>query len=82
MVMNAFRDDSSSSNENDYYADDHSSEGVLHNDFRLYHMLGLEVDATLEEINRAFKKVAMASHPDRGGDSDKVSKNVNLKFVL
>ena len=48
MVMNAFRDDSSSSNENDYYADDHSSEGVLHNNFRLYHMLGLEVDATLE----------------------------------
>ncbi len=36
----------------------------------LYDTLGLEKDATTQDIKQAYKKLAMKHHPDRGGDED------------
>lgn len=34
----------------------------------LYKVLGVERDATRDKVRRAYKKLAMENHPDRGGD--------------
>ena len=35
-----------------------------------YQALGLGADATVEEVQRAYKQLALKHHPDRGGDKD------------
>jgi len=42
-------------------------------DFNPYEILGLEVNATNEEVCKAFKIKAKGMHPDRGGNPDKVN---------
>ncbi len=37
----------------------------------LYGVLGVAKEATQDEIWKAFKKLAIKHHPDRGGDADK-----------
>lgn len=38
---------------------------------RLYDLLELEKDCSEADIKKAYKKMAMKHHPDRGGDADK-----------
>ena len=38
---------------------------------RFYKLLGVDKKATSTEIKKAFRKLAMTHHPDKGGDSDK-----------
>ena len=37
----------------------------------LYAKLGVEREASTEEIRRAYKDLARVNHPDRGGDAEK-----------
>jgi hypothetical protein len=46
--------------------------GPVDND-KLYEILGVAKDADESEIKKAFKKLALKNHPDKGGDAEKVS---------
>jgi DnaJ family protein A protein 2 len=39
---------------------------------KLYQVLGVAKDADENEIRKAYKKLALKNHPDKGGDPDKV----------
>lgn len=45
--------------------------GPVDND-KLYEILGVPKDADESEIKKAFKKLALKNHPDKGGDAEKV----------
>lgn len=48
----------------------------------LYVILGLERDATFEEIKKAYRKRALETHPDRGGNIEEFKRLAKAKDVL
>lgn len=48
----------------------------------LYHILGLAPDATQSEIRKAYQRLSMQHHPDRGGDNAKFAAINNAYQVL
>ena len=49
----------------------------LHIPYGYYKFLGVEVEASQEEIKRAYRRLSARHHPDRVGD-DKVARSLNL----
>src|SRR3989339_637045 len=47
-----------------------------------YKILGLEKNATADEVKKAFKKMAMTHHPDRPGGDEKKFKEINEAFQV
>lgn len=38
---------------------------------KFYDLLGVDQKASMDEIKKAFRKLALKNHPDRGGDKEK-----------
>ncbi|OGH84533.1 MAG: molecular chaperone DnaJ [Candidatus Magasanikbacteria bacterium RIFOXYA2_FULL_44_8] len=47
-----------------------------------YKILGVEKNATADEVKKAFKKLAMQHHPDRPGGDEKKFKEINEAFQV
>lgn len=47
-----------------------------------YKILGVEKNATTEEVKKAFKKLAMQYHPDRQGGDEKKFKEINEAYQV
>ena len=48
---------------------------------KLYEVLGLSQSATQDEIKRAFRKLAIQHHPDKGGDQE-LFKEINAAYEI
>jgi len=49
---------------------------------KLYAVLGVAKDAEEGEIRKAYKKLALKNHPDKGGDPDKVGRERDCPALL
>ena len=41
------------------------------NNTKFYEQLGVDKNASMDDIKKAFRKLALKTHPDRGGDKEK-----------
>ncbi|PVV03253.1 hypothetical protein BB560_001915 [Smittium megazygosporum] len=87
--------DQSSENEDDYNSDSDSDSGngastekdiAESNETDLYKILNVARDATLQEIKSGYKRLALATHPDKkrtsskGGITEEEEKKANIEF--
>lgn len=54
----------------------------FHMGHKLYDILGLPKGASKEDVKRAYRKLAVQHHPDKGGDSDKFKEISNAYSIL
>jgi hypothetical protein len=47
---------------------ENENQAGLGNSMRYYALLGISLDATTADVRKAFKKLALAHHPDKGGE--------------
>jgi molecular chaperone DnaJ len=57
--------------------------GITNNNMSKYHdILGVKPNATEEEVKKAYRKKAMESHPDKGGNEEEFKKIVDAYEIL
>ena len=52
------------------------------NNTKYYELLGVDKNASMDDIKKAFRKLALKNHPDRGGDKEKFQELQNAYEVL
>ena len=50
--------------------------------FEYYKILGLEPRANIDAVKKAYKKLAIEHHPDKGGDQKKFQEISNAYNIL
>ena len=50
--------------------------------YKLYDILGIDKNASTEEIKKKYKKLAVQNHPDKGGDQNKFQEITNAYEIL
>jgi len=48
---------------------------------KLYEVLGVDKDATMDQIKKAYRKLAIKQHPDKGGDPEKF-KDIQVAYDI
>ena len=49
---------------------------------KFYNLLGVKKDASQDEVKKAFRKLALKEHPDKGGDPEKVRQSILLFLIV
>ena len=49
--------------------------------YKLYKVLGVDKNATQDDIKRAYKKLAIEYHPDKNKDADKAAAEEKFKEI-
>jgi DnaJ family protein A protein 2 len=50
--------------------------------WKLYDILGINKSSSIDDIKKAYKKLAIQYHPDKGGDPEKFKEITNAYKIL